>query len=135
VPGGSLVFSVSTRFSRLPRLQGWSVDAAGRKTWPLYGYLDEGPRTTDWLTKGVVKQHRTMATYVNLLLRLGFTLSHVEEWGPTTEQIAARPNLPTSTSARRSCWWRRGAEKSRKQRSVLPIRRYARRSLNSGAWP
>jgi hypothetical protein len=28
-----------------------------------------------------------------MLLRLGFTLSHVEEWGPTADQIAARPNL------------------------------------------
>ena len=74
-------------------MQGWSVDAAGRKTWGLNGYLDEGPRRTDWLTKGVIKQHRTLATYINLLLRLGFALSHVQEWGPSPEQMASRPNL------------------------------------------
>jgi hypothetical protein len=28
-----------------------------------------------------------------MLLRLGFVLSHVEEWGPTPQQIAARPSL------------------------------------------
>jgi ubiquinone/menaquinone biosynthesis C-methylase UbiE len=93
VPGGSLVVSVEHPIFTAPAQPGWSVDAAGRKTWPVDGYLDEGPRSTDWLAKGVIKQHRTLATYVNMLLRLGFTLSHVEEWGPTADQIAARPNL------------------------------------------
>ena len=93
VPGGSLVFSVEHPILTAPAVQGWSVDAAGRKSWPVDGYLDEGPRSTDWLTKGVIKQHRTLATYINLLLRLGFTLSHVQEWGPTPEQIASRPDL------------------------------------------
>jgi len=41
----------------------------------------------------VIKQHRMLATYLNMLLWLGFTLSHIEEWGPTDEQIAARPRL------------------------------------------
>jgi ubiquinone/menaquinone biosynthesis C-methylase UbiE len=93
VPGGSIVFSVEHPMFTAPAAPHWSVDAAGRRTWPVDGYLDEGPRSTDWLAKGVIKQHRTLATYVNMLLRLGFALSHVEEWGPTTEQIAARPSL------------------------------------------
>src|SRR5260221_6062158 len=93
VPGGSLVVSVEHPIFTAPAPPGWSVDAAGRKTWPVDGYLDEGPRSTDWLAKGVIKQHRTLATYINMLLRLGFTLSHVEECGPTADQIAARPNL------------------------------------------
>lgn len=75
VPGGSLVFSTEH---------------------PLYtepgpDYLDEGPRTTDWLAKGVVKQHRTLATYLNLLIAAGFIVRRVEEWGPTREEIAAHP--------------------------------------------
>jgi hypothetical protein len=65
--------------------------ASRRKTWPVDGYLEEGPRSTDWLAKGVIKQHRTLATYVNMLLRIGFVITHVEEWGPTQEQIAAKP--------------------------------------------
>jgi hypothetical protein len=32
-----------------------------------------------------------VASYINLLIRLGFALSHVEEWGPTGEQISAHP--------------------------------------------
>ena len=93
VHGGRLVFSVEHPIYTAPDEPGWSVDAAGRKTWPLDSYLEEGPRSTDWLTRGVIKQHRTIATYLNLLLGLGFAISHVEEWGPTREQIAAKPSL------------------------------------------
>jgi ubiquinone/menaquinone biosynthesis C-methylase UbiE len=75
VPGGRFVFSAEH---------------------PLYTaqgpeYLDEGPRASDWLAKGVVKQHRTLATTLNLLAEAGFTVRHVEEWGPTRAQMAAHP--------------------------------------------
>jgi len=93
VPGGYLVFSAEHPIFTAPAHPGWMVDAAGRKRWPVDSYLCEGPRRTDWLAKGVIKQHRTLGTYLNLLLRLGFALTHVEEWGPTDEQIAARPCL------------------------------------------
>jgi ubiquinone/menaquinone biosynthesis C-methylase UbiE len=93
VPGGSLVFSVEHPLYTAPADPRWTTDAAGRKTWPVDRYLDEGPRSTDWLAKGVIKQHRTLATYLNLLVGLGFAISHVEEWGPTQEQIASRPSL------------------------------------------
>jgi SAM-dependent methyltransferase len=75
VPGGRLVFSAEH---------------------PLYTaqgpeYLDEGARASDWLAKGVVKQHRTLATTLNLLVEAGFSLRHVEEWGASREQMAAHP--------------------------------------------
>ncbi|HMD63937.1 MAG TPA: class I SAM-dependent methyltransferase [Stellaceae bacterium] len=92
VPGGHLVFSVEHPIFTAPRHPGWSVDADGCKTWPVDNYLCEGLRTTDWLAEGVIKQHRTLGTYLNLLLRLGFALAHVEEWGPTDEQIVAHPS-------------------------------------------
>jgi SAM-dependent methyltransferase len=91
VPGGRLIFSVEHPMFTAPSQPDWSVDAAGRARWPVDGYLDEGPRSTDWLAKGVIKQHRTIATYVNLLLRSGFTLSHIDEWGPSEEQVALHP--------------------------------------------
>jgi hypothetical protein len=40
---------------------------------------------------GVVKYHRTVASYVNSLLAHGFQLVRLEEWGPTQAQIAAHP--------------------------------------------
>ncbi len=91
-PSGHLVFSVEHPIFTAPRQPGWSV-GDGRRTWPVDSYLCEGPRQTDWLAKGVIKQHRTLATYLNSLLQLGFALSHIEEWGPTDKQIAARPAL------------------------------------------
>ena len=90
-PGGYLVFSVEHPVFTAPTEPGWSVTAGGRRTWALDGYLEEGPRQTDWLAKGVIKQHRTVATYINLLLGAGFSLTRVEEWGPTPAQIAAKP--------------------------------------------
>lgn len=93
LPTGSFVFSVEHPVYTAPADPRWSPDPAGRKSWLVNGYLREGPRSTDWLTRGVIKQHRTLATYIDMLLRLGFTLRRVEEWGPTDEQIAARPEL------------------------------------------
>jgi ubiquinone/menaquinone biosynthesis C-methylase UbiE len=91
-PGGSLVFSVEHPLFTAPNEPGWSVSVSGRRTWPVDSYLEEGPRTTNWLVEGVIKRHRTLATYINMLLRLGFSLAHVEEWAPTAEQIAAHPD-------------------------------------------
>ncbi len=93
VPGGNLIFSVEHPIYMAPTRPGWVIDGHGRKTWPVDSYQAEGPRTTDWLAKGVIKQHRTIGTLLNLLIRTGFTITHVEEWGPTDEQIAARPEL------------------------------------------
>ena len=49
--------------------------------------------TADWLAAGVVKHHRTVGTTLNLLIRSGFTVGHVEEFSPTAEQVAAKPEL------------------------------------------
>ena len=92
VHGGALVFSVEHPIFTAPAKPGWLLDSVGRKTWPVDGYLDEGPRSTDWLANGVIKQHRTLATYLNILIGIGFTISRVEEWGPTKQQIAAQPD-------------------------------------------
>jgi SAM-dependent methyltransferase len=93
VPGGYLVFSTEHPIYMAPRHPGWWIDADGRKTWPIDNYGVEGSRKTDWLATGVIKQHRTIGTTLNLLIHSGFTISHVEEWGPTDEQIAAKPEL------------------------------------------
>jgi ubiquinone/menaquinone biosynthesis C-methylase UbiE len=93
VPGGQLVFSIEHPIFMAPANPGWVVDKSGRKTWPVDSYSVEGPRTTEWLIKGVIKQHRTIGTTLNLLIQLGFTICHVEEWAPTAKQIAIRPDL------------------------------------------
>jgi SAM-dependent methyltransferase len=89
VPGGSLVFSIEHPIFMAPTRPGWAADG----TWPVDSYAIEGPRRTDWLADGVIKQHRTIGTTLNLLIAQGFTIAHVEEWAPTDAQIAARPAL------------------------------------------
>lgn len=93
VPGASLVFSIEHPIFMASRRPGWATDEQGRKTWPVDSYQMEGPRSTNWFADGVVKQHRTMATLLNTLLGTGFSISHVEEWGPTQAQVMAQPAL------------------------------------------
>ena len=93
VRGGSLVFSMEHPIYTAPAEPKWLLDAAGHKIWPVEHYLDEGPRSTDWLAPGVIKQHRTIATTINLLIRAGFAIAHVEEWSPNDAQIKTQPSL------------------------------------------
>lgn len=91
VPGGRFVFSIEHPIYMAPMKPGWITLADGRKAWPLDSYQGEGRRKTDWLTEGVIKQHRTLGTTLNLLIRQGFEIRHVEEWKPTAGQLAASP--------------------------------------------
>jgi SAM-dependent methyltransferase len=92
VPGGAFVFSAEHPIYTAPSHPEFVADADGSVTWPVDGYLVEGPRTTDWLAPGVVKQHRTIGTYYSSLRRAGFDVHRLVEWGPTAEQIAAHPD-------------------------------------------
>lgn len=93
VRGGCLVFSTEHPIFSATVWSKWTLDDAGRKSWPVDNYLDEGPRTTNWLAPDVIRHHRTIATTVNLLLRAGFAISHLEEWGPSEAQIRAQPRF------------------------------------------
>nr|WP_153365871.1 class I SAM-dependent methyltransferase [Rhizobium sp. ICMP 5592] len=91
-PGGRLIFSIEHPIYMAPRQPDWLVDAEGRRSWPLDSYQMEGPRVTNWLAEGVVKQHRPMGTTLNLLISSGFTIMHVEEWTPTDADLATHPD-------------------------------------------
>ena len=91
VSGGRFVFSTEHPIYTAPRNPEWSIEKDGQRKWPIDQYLVEGPRVTNWLTKGVIKQHRTIGTTVDMLIRSGFSLKHLEEWGPTDDQLAVHP--------------------------------------------
>jgi SAM-dependent methyltransferase len=93
VPGSHFVFTIEHPIYMGPTRPRWLVDEDNRKTWPIDSYAIEGPRTTDWLAKGVVKQHRTIGTTLNSMTNAGFAIRHVEEWRPTAEQLAGNPAL------------------------------------------
>ncbi len=92
-PGAHLVFTIEHPIYMASTHPGWLVRKDGPKTWPVDNYAVEGARTTDWLAKGVVKQHRTLGTTLNTLITSGFAIREVQEWHPTPEQVAERPAL------------------------------------------
>lgn len=93
VPGGRFVFSIEHPIYMASRHPDWMTDAQGRRSWPVNSYQLEGVRRTNWLADGVVKYHRTVGTTLNLLIKNGFAIRRVEEWGPTDEDVAAEPAL------------------------------------------
>ena len=78
-PGGRFVFSIEHPVATAPFDPTWKWDPEGRIYWPLNQYWDEGLRVTDWLTKGVNKYHRTVETYLSLLMESGFVLTAFKE--------------------------------------------------------
>jgi len=91
-PGGRLVFSVEHPIFTAPSAPGFVPDVGGKMVWPVDSYLDEGARTTSWLAPGVVKQHRTIATYLSSLRAARFGLVDLIEWGPSDDQVAEVPD-------------------------------------------
>ena len=92
-PAGRLVFTIEHPIYMASTRPGWIVRQDGHRTWPVDSYAIEGPRTTNWLAPGVVKQHRTLGTTVTTLIEAGFTLRGMVEWSPTHEQLAGRGSL------------------------------------------
>jgi SAM-dependent methyltransferase len=90
---GHFVFSIEHPIYMASMRPGWLTTDDGQRTWPVDHYAVEGSRVTDWLAKGVVKQHRTLATTLNTVIGAGFAIRRVEEWSPNSEQVAAQPSL------------------------------------------
>jgi SAM-dependent methyltransferase len=90
---GHFVFSIEHPIFMASMRPGWLTTGDGGRTWPVDHYAIQGARVTDWLAKGVRKQHRTLATTLNSLIDAGFAVRRVVEWSPTPEQVAAQPSL------------------------------------------
>jgi hypothetical protein len=90
--GGSLVLTLEHPIYTAPTSVDF-IQVDGRRVWPLDHYGEEGARRRDWLAPGVRKQHRSFGTWINCLIDAGFTVQRVIDWRPSTEQIAAQPDL------------------------------------------
>ena len=88
---GLFVFCVEHPIFTAPRKPEFIEDIDGNVSWPVNQYLSEGSRITNWFAEGVVKQHRTIATYIMVLLDAGFVLSAIDEWGATTDPMKEWP--------------------------------------------
>lgn len=92
LPDSLFVFTIEHPIYMAPGKPGWMIDSDGHRTWPVDGYAIEGPRVTDWLAKGVVKQHRMLGTTLNTLIEAGFAIRHLQEWSPTADDLATNPD-------------------------------------------
>lgn len=93
-PKGRLVFSVEHPMCTAMGVYEWHRDAAGAELhWPVDRYGEEGPRDTRWFVDGVVKYHRTVASYANGLVEAGLTLARLEEPEADPAALQARPEL------------------------------------------
>jgi SAM-dependent methyltransferase len=88
--GGRFVFSVEHPIYTAPKNPAFvpTPGSPDSKTWQLNAYAEEGVRLTSWLgAKGVRKYHRTMETYLSVLLETGFVLRGFREWMPEAESV------------------------------------------------
>jgi len=93
-PGGRFVFSVEHPMCTAMGVYEWHRDAAGAELhWPVDRYGEEGRRDTRWFVEGVVKYHRTIASYVNGLVDAGLALARLEEPEAEPDAVKARPEL------------------------------------------
>lgn len=92
-PDGNFVCSVEHPICT-SLCQGWCESNDGEKRhWPVDNYSLETERKHHWVVDGVVKHHRTIATYVNTMLEAGFTLTRLLEPHVVSEHREKRPDL------------------------------------------
>ena len=86
--GGELVFAVEHPVFTAYGTQDWYYDRNGEILhFPVDNYYYEGKREAIFLGEKVTKYHRTLTTYLETLLKNGFTLQHVIEPQPPEEMM------------------------------------------------
>ncbi len=97
-PGGKFVFTVQhplTLSSFASKVQG-----ARRGDWLVDDYFKEGERQEPWISKTVIKHHRTTETYFMALVEAGFKVTALKEGVPqetnfeTAAEFERRQRIP-----------------------------------------
>lgn len=88
VPGGKFVFSVEHPVFTAYGTQDWYYDENGKILhFPVDNYYYEGEREAVFLGEKVTKYHRTLTTYLNVLLENNFVIEHIVEPQPPEEML------------------------------------------------
>lgn len=92
--GGTFVFSVEHPVFTAQGSQEWITNEAGRPVhWPVDKYFTEGKRRASFLGSKVTKYHKTLTTYVNGLIRTGFSITGLVEPIPDDIMLATIPGI------------------------------------------
>lgn len=93
IPGGDFVFSVEHPIFTAQGDQEWYWDENGKPLhWPVDNYFKEGLREAIFLGEKVTKYHKTLTTYVNILIQCGFGIIKLVEPKPA-EHLMDRPGM------------------------------------------
>lgn len=93
-PGGEFIFSAEHPVFTSYGSQDWYYDEDGNILhFPVDRYFIEGERTASFLGESITKYHRTLSTYVRLLLETGFDLTGLTEPQPSPELLDTVPGM------------------------------------------
>lgn len=93
-PNGSFIFSVEHPLFTSRNEHDWYYDKDGNRLhWAVDHYQTEGIRETSFLTENIIKYHRTLSTYINVLIQAGFRVSAVKEPMPSEEMLKNIPEM------------------------------------------
>ncbi|WP_029902232.1 bifunctional 2-polyprenyl-6-hydroxyphenol methylase/3-demethylubiquinol 3-O-methyltransferase UbiG [Prevotella sp. 10(H)] len=86
--GGTFIFSVEHPIFTAYGTQDWYYDDKGERLhWPVDRYFTEGRRVANFLGEDVIKYHKTLTTYLNGLLKSGFTIKEIVEPEPDKNML------------------------------------------------
>ena len=87
VPGGKFIFSVQHPVLTSSTK---SAEGSGRRTdWVVDDYFSQGERAEPWIGKKVIKYHRTIEEYFQLMLQAGFAVDDFREGTPRAENFSS----------------------------------------------
>ncbi|PZF89519.1 SAM-dependent methyltransferase [Listeria ivanovii] len=83
---GEFIFSVEHPVFTAEGTQAWITDEQGNNLyWPVDDYFNESLRTTNFLGEEVQKYHRTLTSYIQILIKNGFQIKRIIEPQPAPE--------------------------------------------------
>lgn len=94
IRGGDFVFSAEHPVFTAYGTQDWIYDKDGKILhFPVDNYFIEGKRRAVFLGEEVIKYHKTLTTYLNILIRYGFEITGIEEPQPSKHMIDTIPGM------------------------------------------
>lgn len=86
VDEGEFIFSAENPIFTEEGKQDWNYDELGNRLhWSVDNYFNEGKRINNFLGEEVTKYHKTLTTYINILIKNEFEIVEVTEAQPSDE--------------------------------------------------